>query len=295
MIDILDKINDLVKLFRTARDICLHEQPQEFMVRLYNSGNQMRYNAPTLGVLGGIVYDSGPTCKNDFDIIIRMRDGRPRRINKLHPLYMALQFPLLFVFGEHGWSIELKQVNDGCIGDKQLTMNMFYSFQLHDRFNIYALLPRGGRLFQQFLVNAYISIEQNRLDYIESMQDVFRTEYLQGVHDALLKGDSDGHEVGKRTIFPASFTGGSRYMYKHYQDALAICRVHGNPQYFITYTCNVKWPEISRYLAQYPGMKAEDRADIIARIFEMKVKDFIHYLKNEKPFGQVVAGNVIIN
>ncbi|CAI9297450.1 unnamed protein product [Lactuca saligna] len=115
LIDILDKINDLVKLFRTTRDICFHEQPQEFMVRLYNSGNQMHYNAPTLGVLGGIVYDSGPTCKNDFDILIRMRDGRPRRINKLHPLYMALQFPLLFVFGEHGWSIELKQVNDGCI------------------------------------------------------------------------------------------------------------------------------------------------------------------------------------
>lgn len=72
MIDIFDKINDLVKLFKTARDICLHEQPQEFMVRLYNSGNQMRYNAPTLGVLGGIIYYSRTTCKNDFDIIIRM-------------------------------------------------------------------------------------------------------------------------------------------------------------------------------------------------------------------------------
>ncbi|GJS54075.1 hypothetical protein Tco_0627437 [Tanacetum coccineum] len=102
-------------------------------------------------------------------------------------------------------------------------------FKLHDRFNLYALLLRGRRLFQQYLVDAYISIKQNRLDYIQSKQDMFRSGYLQGVHDALLKGDSDGHDVGKRIILPASFTGGPRYMYKHYEDALAICRVHENP------------------------------------------------------------------
>ncbi|GJY12138.1 DNA helicase [Tanacetum coccineum] len=126
------------------------------------------------------------------------------------------------------WSLELKLVNNGSGGDKQLTMNMFYSFQLHDRFNLYALLPRGGRLFQQYLVNAYISIKQNRLDYIQSKQDMFRSEYLQGVHDTLFMGDSDGHDAGKRIILLASFTGGPRYMYKHYQDALAICRVNSH-------------------------------------------------------------------
>jgi len=72
-----------------------------------------------------------------------------------------------------------------------------------------------------------------------SIQPTLRNEYFQGLHDALLKGDFDGHDVGKRTILPTSFTGGPKYMYKHYQDALAICRVHGNPQYFITFTCNV--------------------------------------------------------
>nr|GEW54878.1 NAC domain-containing protein [Tanacetum cinerariifolium] len=36
------------------------------------------------------------------------------------------------------------------------------------------------------------------------------TGYLQGVYDALLKGDSNGHDVGKRIILPASSTGGLR-------------------------------------------------------------------------------------
>ncbi|XP_021975230.1 uncharacterized protein LOC110870352 [Helianthus annuus] len=78
-------------------------------------------------------------------------------------------------------------------------------------------------------------------------------------------------------------------MYKHYQDALAICRVHGNPEYFITFTCNVKWPEIVRYLAQYPSLRAQDRPDIIARVFQIKVVSLINFLKTRKPFGQVAA------
>ncbi|KAJ9557468.1 hypothetical protein OSB04_012082 [Centaurea solstitialis] len=259
------------------------------LVKLHSGGNQLCYDTPTFGTLGAIVYDTEPTGKNDFDIIIRLKDNVPQRINKLHPSYMALQFPLLFVYGEHGWSPELKLVNHESRGNNHLTMNMFYSFQLHDRFNLYALLPRGGRLFQQYLVNAYICIEQNRLDYIQSIQNVLRSEYLQGVHDALLKGDSDGHDVGKRIILPSSFTGGPRYMYKHYQDALAICRVYGNPQYFITFTCNVKWLEIRRYLEKFPELQASDRAGIIVRVFEMKVRDFITYLKDERPFGNVAA------
>ena len=60
---------------------------------------------------------------------------------------MALQFPLLFIFGEHGWSPELKFTNDNHRGDKNLTMNMFYSYQLHDRLNMKALLLQGGGYF----------------------------------------------------------------------------------------------------------------------------------------------------
>ncbi|GKC46117.1 putative DNA helicase [Tanacetum coccineum] len=168
LIEVLDEFNELVKVFRTAKDMCVDKEFPEFKIRLYNNGNRMCYNASVSGSLGAIVYDSGPRSQNDFDIIIHMKDG-------------------------HGWSPELKLMNNG-----------------------------SG-------VDAYISIEQNRLDYIQSKQDMFRSGYLQGVHDALLKGDSDGHDVGKRIILPASSTGGPRYIYKHYEDARAICRVHGNP------------------------------------------------------------------
>jgi hypothetical protein len=79
-------------------------------------------------------------------------------------------------------------------------------------------------------------------------------------------------------------------MYSHYLDALAICRKLGNPQYFITFTCNVKWPEIQRYMAEYPQLTTTDRADAVCRVFEQKIKAFIKFLKNKKPFGRVTGG-----
>ncbi|GJT86156.1 DNA helicase [Tanacetum coccineum] len=82
---------------------------------------------------------------------------------------------------------------------------------------------------------------------------------------------------------------GLRYMYSHYLDALAICRVYGNPSYFITFTCNVKWPEISDLMAQFPLLTTTDRAYIVDRVFEMKIHEFVNYLRDAQPFGKVVA------
>ncbi|GJT55881.1 DNA helicase, partial [Tanacetum coccineum] len=86
-----------------------------------------------------------------------------------------------------------------------------------------------------------------------------------------------------------SFTGGPRYMYAHYLDALAICRKLGNPQFFITFTCNVNWPEIKRYMADYPYLTPSDRADVVFQVFEQKIQALLAFLKTEKTFGDVTG------
>ncbi|KAD4586401.1 hypothetical protein E3N88_24002 [Mikania micrantha] len=288
ILDVLKECNELVKLFVSARDLCHSSNTFNYCIRLFNSYNSLSYDRPSPGCIGAIITDL-ESQSDDYDIVIHHNETGPQRINKLHPLYMALQYPLLFVYGDSGWSRHLRLRGHGKNEDKNLTMNMFYSYQLHDRLNVYTHLLRGGRLFQQYLVDSYICTEQSRLDYIRKNQNSLRTEFLRGIHDAVEQGDTRGSDIGKRTILPSTFTGGPRYMYKHYQDALAICRVHGNPQYFITFTCNVKWPEIQRYLAQYPSLKAQDRQDIIARVFHIKVLSLISYLKTAKPFGALSA------
>ncbi|KAL3622578.1 hypothetical protein CASFOL_033989 [Castilleja foliolosa] len=286
LIHTLNSCNEYVRLFKSAADFCDTSAIRDFSVRLFNNVGDRRYEPPASGTLGGIVFAEDSNASN-YDIVVHNKDGPPHRVSKLHPSYIPLQYPLLFPYAEPGWSPQLR-LHSICDGKrKNLTVNMYYSFQIHNRDGMYSLLLNGGRLFQQYLVEAYTCVEQSRLEFINSNKNLFRSEFLAGVYDAIARGDNNSHDIGKRVFLPSSFTGGPRYMYKQYQDALAICRVYGNPQYFITFTCNVKWPKITRYLDKLGGMQAQDCPDIIARVFRIKVQQFQKFMRSNKTFGDV--------
>ena len=50
-------------------------------------------------------------------------------------------------------------------------------------------------------------------------------------------------------------------MIQNYHDGVAICRVYGPPDLFITFTCNPKWCEITSNILH--GEKPNDRPDVI--------------------------------
>ncbi|CAN1254538.1 ATP-dependent DNA helicase PIF1 [Linum perenne] len=79
-------------------------------------------------------------------------------------------------------------------------------------------------------------------------------------------------------ILPSTFTGGPRYMHQLYLDATAICQCFGNPDLFITFTCNSQWPEITNSFSDMVGLKSEDKPMIVARVFNLKVKALKHDL-----------------
>jgi hypothetical protein len=123
--------------------------------------------------------------------------------------------------------------------------------------------------------------------YIARNQDKLRVEYLQGIYDAVEKGLTDSNQIGKRVFLPSSHTGSRRYMIQNYHDGIAISRVYGPPDLFITFTCNPKWPEISEALLQY--QYANDRPDIIIRVFHMKLQQLLEDIRSGIIFGPVVA------
>jgi hypothetical protein len=154
-------------------------------------------------------------------------------------------------------------------------------------------LIRGDRLFQQYIVDAFASVEENRLRFIVKNNKNLRSEVYKGLEDALRKGDVDGSGVGKKVILPASFTGSKRYMVQNYQDAMAICRSYGPPDMFITFTCNPKWQEIADALTFVPGQRPDARPDIVSRVFKLKVDELVSGLKKGTYFGKARAGIVI--
>ena len=146
------------------------------------------------------------------------------------------------------------------------------------------VLLKAKRLFQQFLVDAYCKIETERLQFLRREQKALRADCYQDLRDAMVDGDGDPRNVGRRVILPWSFTGGPRYMHERQQDAMTYVRKYGHPDLFITMTANPNWPEIRNNLL--PGQEPLDRPDLVARVFRLKVKKLLEMLTKEMIFGK---------
>ncbi|XP_035835819.1 uncharacterized protein LOC110888316 [Helianthus annuus] len=164
-------------------------------------------------------------------------------------------------------------------------MREFFAYRVQDRSNQFSLILNSRRLFQQFLVDAYTMIESERLNFIRFQQQDLRSDTNENIRKLRYNGQQDLSKVGKRIFLPSSFTGGSRYMMQNYLDAMAICKWYGYPDFFITITCNPKWPEVQRFLKD-TNLNPEDRPDILSRIFKIKLDSICKDLKDRDLFGK---------
>nr|KAJ0217558.1 hypothetical protein LSAT_V11C300140560 [Lactuca sativa] len=100
--------------------------------------------------------------------------------------------------------------------------------------------------------------------------------------------NKDISNVKQRVILPSSFTGGACYMMQNYLDTMSLCKWFGYPDFFITFTCNPKWPEVKRFMHN-TSLHPEDRHDILFRLFKIKLDAFIKDLRENKFFNIVQA------
>uniref|UniRef100_A0A453QHJ8 Helitron helicase-like domain-containing protein n=1 Tax=Aegilops tauschii subsp. strangulata TaxID=200361 RepID=A0A453QHJ8_AEGTS len=117
-----------------------------------------------------------------------------------------------------------------------VTMREYYCYKFHTRPNIFNPILHGGRLFQQFVVDTYIKIENSRLDYLWHHQKEIRADLYQDLVDNIQAGEQKGNAVGKRTVLASSFIGGPRDKLRRYQDAMALVRKYGKPDIFLSMT-----------------------------------------------------------
>ncbi|CAN1332160.1 ATP-dependent DNA helicase PIF1 [Linum perenne] len=174
---------------------------------------------------------------------------------------------------------------------KMLTQCDFYAYRLQTRLGEGHTLLLSGKVFQQYVVNAYALIEAERLEWIRDNQRKLRVNYYNGLMDAFLQGDTNVHLTGKHIILSSTHTGSPRYKFENFQDAMAICRWGGFPDLFLTFTCNSQWPEIQLMvdLVTSTGRKDPNRADIIARVFKLKLNKLLEEITVKKIFGRTTA------
>ncbi|XP_057415282.1 uncharacterized protein LOC130710142 [Lotus japonicus] len=295
LIKMVDEYNVLAKSFRSVRDYVEEANPNPVALRLFRNRvhDPNTYNLPSVDEVAALIVGDFDSSDCGRDIILRSSSGKFERIYETHSSFLPLQYPLLFPYGEGGFSDEIGfcgiNYSNTIYKRENLSMREWVAFRLHERQFECKRITMSRRLLQQFVVDCYSMIESNRLNYIRLNQNTIRKDFLSGIEDAITRGDTDSSTLGSRIFLPSSFTGGRRYMFDNCQNAMAICGTYGYPDLFLTMTCNPKWPEIDRIVTTR-FLSAYDRPDISCRVFRIKLDQLMTDLKKGEFFGKVIAG-----
>ena len=225
---ILHESHPAIHLYEQALHRTINKLPdQQFHVSLYfdQSSDRRRYVIPhaTVNEIAVVLIGDGEQDRNigPQDIIVYNKD-RPDSlftISDSHPLYPSLRYVLLFPKGQMGWypTIAYRGAEDlqGPRQRRYVSLDEYLRYRFHVRpAHIESNhLFVAGKLFQAYVCESWAIAEQRRLAQLGAIQDNLRVELYQGLADAIVGNvDVDLNELGKRTILPSSFSGGTRYM-----------------------------------------------------------------------------------
>ncbi|XP_052626798.1 uncharacterized protein LOC128133416 [Lactuca sativa] len=289
----LDSNNVLVRSYRMVKDTFQKNPEVDMKLRLIGRREQdgRTYNLPTASEVAALIIGDISDSIEKRDIVVQTKNGCLQRISELHPSYLPLQYPLLFPYGDDGYSVDILHRGVSFTNNSKrakCTMREYFAYRIQDRDHSFSLILNSRRLFQQFLVDAYTMMETERMYYIHRQQHVLRCDSYENLRNQKAQGTTDISNVGQRVILPSSFTGGARYMLQNYLDAMSLCKWFGYPDFFITFTCNPKWPEIKRFLKD-TSLQPEDMPDILCRLFKIKLDAFIKDLRDNQIFSKVQA------
>ena len=253
--------------------------------------HERRYNAQVNLQEVSILTNNEP-----HDLVLQQRGGGLQTISDLNPKGMPLHFTLLFPHGTYGWDPTAKHSD----GKRRITTREFYVYYINERDIGRDYIHLARRLFQEWICMAWVAVENQKLMFQRMNQKALRADTYKNIKDAtaalhlelvpredgMYKDDNRRPAVGRK-ILSSSFSGSPRWYNAKFQDGMAICREYHKPDFFITMTCNPNWPEIKEQLKK--GQTAQDRPDIVARVFKLKKDQMMQDLKSGHVLGKVVA------
>ena len=94
---------------------------------------------------------------------------------------MPLHFTLLFIDGTPGWDQHLKQINE----KDRITPRQFVVYHLKVRKTGSDFLLLAGRLFQEWILNAWVTCENQKLNWMRLNQKTLRAETFKNIQEAV--------------------------------------------------------------------------------------------------------------
>ncbi|XP_074351335.1 uncharacterized protein LOC141690430 [Apium graveolens] len=227
LMDMLNQHNKLVRQFHTARERFKDNEHDEFRLVLLSSKSTSCHPniiGPTYEV-GGLIYPLlFPHLDKGFHTKIPLNKTIMSKSANINP-------------DDNDFEKKYR---------KYVSMKEYYFYKLMIRLSEGVTLHLSGRLWQQYVVDAFYAIEQYRLDWVTTHQTTIRSDLYTSIRDALRKGDHDPNYVGKAVVLAASFTGSQRPKIVAQIDALVSAKIPDKDTYPIGYAA------VSNYMIHGP-------------------------------------------
>ena len=225
----------------------------------------------------------------------------PTTSNEIEPLC----YPLLFPYGESGWSVNLS------IDDKKIEcMSYLASRILKPEIGLYALNHNNdlinvnrfqllSRLMQYYVVESVSRAIDYRLQWhkhnkstifgvqqteVNEMNDEEVERVLNENNEEFVDPERSTNNNSNQTYLAESFTGSPRHLRSNAIDAMTIVSELGESTAFVTATFNPNWPELKERLLQ--GQTIYDRPDVACQVFKARLTALVHNIKHGKYFGR---------
>ncbi|XVF63926.1 hypothetical protein PTKIN_Ptkin09bG0125600 [Pterospermum kingtungense] len=150
LIDMFDRTNSIVKAFRMVRDRFRENDYIPLRLRLIACRGEKYYSKAASSEVVGLIVGDVDNLIDHRDIIVDHKCNGLQRISDIHHSFMALQYPILFPYGEDGFHLELKYQRY-ILGRKtkrsSVTVRKYYAYVIQQRLDQRLTLLKGGRLF----------------------------------------------------------------------------------------------------------------------------------------------------
>jgi len=196
-ITMLDAHNSVVQVFRKAHDR-LSMQPNNqsdelndrYVVKLFSIPSQHGniYSDPVASEVVGLVVNDLGTTEEGCDLIVQEHSSAPKSKRGTWQIYGNENIK----YRRYSRSDKIKR--------KVTTMAKYFSYRLHDRAYDFNTPLRSKRLTQDYEVDAYCCVEDDRLRYYrkKSFKKKYRSSPYKALVEAVSSGITTGSAAGQR-------------------------------------------------------------------------------------------------
>ena len=255
---------------------------------LFEGQDRRRYNLPSHNEVAIVFVGEDGAPPASREVVIYPRDHPLKTVSSMSANLDPMVYPLFFPRGDAGWHNQLVHNPErATLVRNHVTLSQYYNYKLSVR-QFFSSLFYGKKLFQQYAIDAYVKIEGQHLAFIRNNHNKLRSEQYDVLHEHVNNLGSD-HNVrpGRVVVLPSTYVGSPRALKENFEDAMAIIKKYGKPDLFITFTCNPKSRERTENL--YPGQTANDRPDLVIRVFKLKLNNPLNDIYKHGVLGKVVT------